>query len=55
MLVNLYSDKVLKEALYEKEFNDELMITIRYADDTAIIYDDLQVLQNLINSVGAVG
>lgn len=59
LLFNLYSDKVFKEALHDKEFgvkiNGELINTIRYADDTAILCDDLQGLQNLINSVNAVG
>lgn len=44
---------VFKGALYEKKFgvkiNGELINTIRYADDTAILCDDVQDLQNLIH------
>ncbi|XP_030745252.1 uncharacterized protein LOC115874285 [Sitophilus oryzae] len=53
-----YIPTVFKETLYEKEFgvkiNGELINTIRYADD-AILCDDLLGLQNLIDSVNAMG
>jgi len=55
LLFNLYSNKIFKQTLHDQEcgvkINGELINTIRYADDTAILCDDLHDLQRLLDLV----
>lgn len=55
LLFNLYSESIFREALHEAQggikINGTIINNIRYADDTVLIADNEQELQNIINSV----
>lgn len=55
LLFNLYSEKIFKNALEDTtdgiKVNGELVNNIRYADDTVLIADSLEGLQELVNRV----
>lgn len=59
LLFNIYSDIVFKQALQGKDLgvkiNGELINNIRYADDTVILCDSIQGLQELLDCVNTTG
>lgn len=54
-LFNLYSEEIFKEALDDRQegvkLGGEIINNIRYADDTAILAENLEDLQTLVNLV----
>lgn len=59
LLFNLYSDKIFKDALEDTDYgikvNGVLLNTIRYADDTLIMCDSMEGLQDLMNRISLSG
>ena len=55
LLFNLYSEKIFRKALEDTKdgikVNGELINNIRYADDTVLLADSLEGLQELVNRV----
>lgn len=58
-LFNLYSDQIFKTALEDQphgiKINGELLNVIRYADDTVIVSDTVEGLQELLNRIDVAG
>ena len=56
LLFNLYSEVIFQEALQECEsgikVNGTLINNIRFADDSVLIADNIEDLQNLLNKIG---
>lgn len=56
LLFNLYSETIFREALEELEMgikiNGVWINNIRYADDTVLIADNIEDLQELVNKIG---
>ena len=53
-LFNLYSEKVIQETLNEQDgisINDERILNIRYANDTALLAENKEQLQRMVNSI----
>ena len=54
ILFNLYSEMLMKEALDvddDIKINGEMITTIRYADDTAVIAPSQEILQRMMNKI----